>query len=285
MVAALNWLTPDKTRCFWPPFKSQEKCTEAVKNRIVPSTAGKPWEMLNIHFRGEHGSLEKAQMARDSIIQTDRIIKRPKFGNPQGMGRNLFNSPIVSPTSTMPADDNEEIPQMLKEIKSKVNENSTMLKQLLKKEIPVSDPVPSSTSTRSKTKCNLNLPLKTPEDVERTEKELQVAIMRQRYIKYLSGLGGFGPKDVIKNIMQKVLTDDLAIKFNWQGRGDKRAFSSLALADVIKEAASFKRNIPRENCEAEIKKYLSYTTERINRKRRDAGPGTDIPEMASYSAS
>ncbi|CAM4637716.1 unnamed protein product [Leuciscus chuanchicus] len=33
-------------------------------------------------------------------------------------------------------------------------------------------------------------------------------------IKYLSGLGGFGPKDVIKNIMQQVLTDDLAKEFN-----------------------------------------------------------------------
>jgi len=53
-------------------------------------------------------------------------------------------------------------------------------------------------------------------------------------VKFLSRLGGFGPKDVIKNIMQQVLTDDLAKEFNWQGRGDKKPFSKLILADVIK---------------------------------------------------
>lgn len=53
-------------------------------------------------------------------------------------------------------------------------------------------------------------------------------------VKYLSGLGGFGPKAVIKNIMQKVLTDDLAKEFNWQGRVGKRPFSRLGLADIIK---------------------------------------------------
>lgn len=53
-------------------------------------------------------------------------------------------------------------------------------------------------------------------------------------MKYLSGLGGFGQKDVIKYIMQHVITDDLAKEFNWQGRGDKRPFSKLILADVIR---------------------------------------------------
>ncbi|XP_065143647.1 uncharacterized protein [Paramisgurnus dabryanus] len=177
MVVASNWLTPDKTRCYWPPFKSPEKCKEALMNRSVPLTAGKPWEMLNIQFQGEHGTWEQAQKARDAIIQAYRItgIKRPKLENPQ-------NSPLVPSTSRMPADDNEEILQMLKEIKSKVNENSTMLKQLLKKETPVSYPAPTSTSTQPKTKCNLNLPLKTLEDVERAEQELRNGAMHKKYV-------------------------------------------------------------------------------------------------------
>lgn len=53
-------------------------------------------------------------------------------------------------------------------------------------------------------------------------------------LKFLSGLGGFGAKAVIKNIMQKVLTDDLGKEFNWQGRGEKRPFSRLGLTDIIK---------------------------------------------------
>ncbi|XP_073714837.1 uncharacterized protein [Misgurnus anguillicaudatus] len=242
MVAASNWLSPDKTRCYWPPFKSPDKCTDALMNRIQPLTAGKPWEMLNVQFNGEHVTLEQAQKATDVIKQTHcitGILKKTRLEHPQEMYKNLFHPPSVpftsTSTSTMPADDKEEILHMLREIKSKVQENSTMLKKLVKKEKPVSDPAPSSTSTPSKdTTLNLNLPLKTFEDVERTEQELKKAKMRKKYIKYLSMLGGFGPKDVTKNIMQRVLTDDLAKEFNWQGRGEKRPFSRLALADIIK---------------------------------------------------
>ncbi|XP_065139105.1 uncharacterized protein [Paramisgurnus dabryanus] len=211
MVAASNWLTADKTRCYWPPFKSPDKSTDALMNRIQPLTAGKPWEMLNIQFIGEHVTLEQAQKAKDVIKQTYRItgiVKKPRLEDPQEMSKNLFNQPSVpstpTSTSTMPADDKEEILQMLREIKSKVQENSTMLNKLLKKEKPVSDPAPSSTSTPSKdTTLNLNLPLKTFEDVERTEQELKKAKMRTKYIKNLSGLGGFVAKDVTKNIMQR----------------------------------------------------------------------------------
>ncbi len=53
-------------------------------------------------------------------------------------------------------------------------------------------------------------------------------------VKHLSRIKGFGQKDVIKNIMQQVLTDDLAIQFNWQGRGDKKPFAKLILTDVIR---------------------------------------------------
>nr|XP_055076227.1 uncharacterized protein LOC129455496 isoform X2 [Misgurnus anguillicaudatus] len=293
MVAASNWLTPDKTRCYWPPFKSPDKCSDALMNRIVPLTAGKPWEMLNIQFIGEHVTLEQAQKAKDVLKQTYRItgiVKKPRLEDPQEMSKNLFNQPSVPSTSTStgPADDKEEIIQMLREIKSKVQENSTMLKKLVKKEKPVSDPAPSSTSTPSKdTTLNLNLPLKTFEDVERTEQELKKAKMRTKYIKYLSGLGGFGAKEVTKNIMQRVLIDDLAKEFNWQGRGEKRPFSRLALADIIKEAATFQRNIiNKEDCEAEIKKYLNYTADRINRKRqRQVGPGPENPDRMFFIAS
>ncbi|KAL1255204.1 hypothetical protein QQF64_013265 [Cirrhinus molitorella] len=80
--------------------------------------------------------------------------------------------------------------------------------------------------------------------------------------------------------MQQVLTDDLAKEFNWKGRKDKKPFSQLILAEVIKDAA-FKRNVIRVDCENEIKKYLSYTADRLNRKRprEQAGLGHDMPNV------
>lgn len=56
MVAASNWLTLDKTQCNWPSFRSPEKYTEAVKNRLPPLTKGIPWDVLKIHCHEECGN-------------------------------------------------------------------------------------------------------------------------------------------------------------------------------------------------------------------------------------
>lgn len=230
--------------------------------------------------------MEQAKKVKLRIISVTEILKRQKTENPQGMPKNQPLQPSTSTSvSTMSTNDKDEILQMLKEIKSKVDENSTMLQKLIKGP-QVSDAAPSSTSTQSKdTPLNLNLPLRTLEDLEKTEQELKKTVQRKKYVKYLSGLGGFGAKAVIKIIMQKVLTDDLTKEFNWQGRGEKRPFSRLGLADIIKEAAS-KHKITEKECETEIKKHLSYTADRLCRQKpRDMGPGAVNQDRISFSAS
>ncbi|RXN25355.1 hypothetical protein ROHU_021556 [Labeo rohita] len=67
MVVASNWLSPDKKQCYWPPFRSTEKCTEAVQNRIKPETGGKPWEKLNINLHWENVTFEKAKEGQKQI--------------------------------------------------------------------------------------------------------------------------------------------------------------------------------------------------------------------------
>uniref|UniRef100_A0A9J7XAR2 Si:dkey-266f7.4 n=1 Tax=Cyprinus carpio carpio TaxID=630221 RepID=A0A9J7XAR2_CYPCA len=292
MVVPSNWVSLDKRHCYWPPFKSTEKCMEAVQQKPNPETEGKPWEKLRIIFLGEYDTFEKAKEGQKEIKEYEELsnplknvlpgIKRQRLDSTQEMSNNQLQPlPPVTPASTsrMSADDKDELLQMLRDIKSTVQENSAMLKKLLK-DNTVSE-VPSSTSVPPKeVKTSLNLPLRTFEDMERTERELNTTTTRKTYVKYLSGLGGFGNRDVIKNIMQHVLIDDLANEFNWQGRGNKKPFSQLTLADVIREAAS-KRNVPRVDCETEIKKYLSYTADRLSRKRarEQAGPGLEIPNV------
>ncbi|XP_073680066.1 uncharacterized protein [Garra rufa] len=282
MVVASNWLSLDKKQCYWPPFKSTEKCTEAVQNRIKPETGGKPWEKLNITFHREYVTFEKAKEGQKEIKEQ----KERSFLSPTGFSGLLKRQRLESTqgsTSRMSAEDKVEILQMLKDIKSTVQENSTMLKKLLSGNT-VSE-APSSTCLPSKgIKVNLQLPLRTFEDVARIERELNTATTRKKYVKHLSGLGGFMAKDVIKNIMQQVLTDDLALKFNWQGRGDKRAFSHLILTDVIRDAA-VKQSVNRVDCETEIKRYLSCTADRLSRKRprEQEGPGFEIPNVISTS--
>ncbi|XP_077051311.1 uncharacterized protein LOC143701680 isoform X1 [Siphateles boraxobius] len=297
MVVASHWLSSDKTQSYWPPFKSTEMCMEAVLNRLNPETGGKPWEKLNIIFHKEHGDFDKAIEIKKKIKEEKEkwsflvptttgfpgILKRQKLENNQAMIQPLPPSPIPS-TSRMPANDKEELLHMLRDIKSTVQKNSSMLKKLLKDNTASEAPSSSTSFPTRGVKTSLNLPLRTFEDVERIERELNSAASRKKYIKYLSGLGGFGDKDVIKNIMQQVLIDDLAKEFNWLGRGEKRPLSQLILADVIREAA-LKSKVTRVDCETEIKKYLSYKADRLGRKRprEQGGLGPEIFNVASSS--
>ncbi|KAK7124434.1 hypothetical protein R3I94_018716 [Phoxinus phoxinus] len=249
MVVASNWLSPDKKQTYWPPFKSTEKSMDAVQNIFKPETGGKIWEKLNINFHKEYVSFDEAKRQKEITEQflqaptgSTGILKRQRPGN---------------------TDDKDDLLQMLRDIKSTVQENSSMLKKLLKDDTVSEAPSSSSVSTED---TSLNLPLRTFEDVVRTEMELNNATKRPKYVKYLSRLGGFGPQDVIKNIMQCVLTDDLAYQFNWQGRGDKKPFSKLILTDVIRDAAS-KHSVMKVDCETEIKKYLWHGIDRLGRKR------------------
>lgn len=260
MVVSSDWLSLDKRHCYWPPFKSIEKCMEAVQNKLYPETEGKPWEKLRIIFLGEYGTFEKAKEGLKEYEEWSYPletvlpgIKREGLDSTQGMSNNQLQPlPPETPASPsrMSADDKVEILQMMRDVKSNVQQNSSMLKKILK-DNTVSEG-PSRTFVPSKT---LKLPLRTFEDVDRTEMELKNTTTRKKYVKYLSRLGGFIPKDVVKNIMQQVLTDDLVVQFNWVGRGDKKAFSQLILTDVIRDAA-LARNVNRGHCETEIKNYL-----------------------------
>ncbi|KAI2643778.1 hypothetical protein H4Q32_029649 [Labeo rohita] len=199
LVVPSNWVSSEKTHCYWPPFKSTEKCMEAIQNKLNPETEGKPWEKLCIIFLGQY--------------------------------------------------DKVEILQVLRDIKSKIQQNSTMLKKLLK-DNTVSE-APSSTCVPSK---NLNLPLRTLEDVSRTEMELNNATTRKKYVSRHS----------IYTMFKGILYTHL---FNWLGRGDKKPFSKLILTDVIRDAA-LNRNVNRGDCETEMKKYLSYAAGRKKSKEQ-----------------
>ncbi|XP_058608563.1 uncharacterized protein LOC131525209 [Onychostoma macrolepis] len=281
MVAPSHWLILDKKQCYWPPFKSTEKCMEAVQNRITAETGGKPWDKLNISFHKEYVTFDKAKEGQKEVKEKKErsfllatgfsgMLKRQRLESTQEMLKHQHPLAPTASTSRMSADDKNELLQMMRDIKFTVQDNNVMLKKLLKDNtVPE---VPSSTSIPSKDdETNLNLPLRTLEDVARIERELNDATTRQKYVKYLSRIRGFGQKDVMKNIMHKVLLDDLAIQFNWQGRGDKKPFAKLILTDVIRDAAS-KQSLMREDCDTEIKNYLWSIADRIGRRRpRDYG--------------
>ncbi|XP_026145567.1 uncharacterized protein LOC113119987 isoform X2 [Carassius auratus] len=115
MVVPSDWLSLDKRHCYWPPFKSIEKCMEAVQNKLYPETEGKPWEKLRIIFLGEYGTFEKAKEGLKEYEEWSYPletvlpgIKREGLDSTQGMSNNQLQPlPPETPASPsrMSADD------------------------------------------------------------------------------------------------------------------------------------------------------------------------------------
>ncbi|KAF4115115.1 hypothetical protein G5714_002604 [Onychostoma macrolepis] len=72
MLAASNWLNADKTQCHWPPFRSAEKYMQAVKDRTEPSTAGKPWDMLNTLLHAEYDTYQEAVKKQEELVRAQK---------------------------------------------------------------------------------------------------------------------------------------------------------------------------------------------------------------------
>ncbi|XP_056597878.1 nuclear GTPase SLIP-GC-like isoform X2 [Triplophysa dalaica] len=53
-VIPTNWLNEHKTQCYWPPFKTPEKCLDVIKNKLEPAKGIHSWELLNIVCHWEH---------------------------------------------------------------------------------------------------------------------------------------------------------------------------------------------------------------------------------------
>ncbi|XP_073677415.1 nuclear GTPase SLIP-GC-like isoform X3 [Garra rufa] len=75
-VIPATWLNEEIRQCYWPPFKSPEKCTEAVKNRFEPPvTEKKPWEMLNIQVHWECATYNQAKDKQKALKeQRERFL-------------------------------------------------------------------------------------------------------------------------------------------------------------------------------------------------------------------
>ncbi|XP_017564041.1 uncharacterized protein LOC108433770 isoform X2 [Pygocentrus nattereri] len=296
VVVAKNWLTEDRKQSYWPPYKSPENFKAALMKRSPPLAQ---WEKIDVTFNGEYGTYADAQKIQRELIgskvQKEGLpfgavpLKRRKL-QPEKSSDSFLMPPVPSwPTlkagSKRPAalpgsssNDSQNLLKLLREINNKVQENSNMLKALLSR----SD---GCTSMPSET-LQAKLPLNSHEELYIIENKLKDRKTRQTCIDYLSGLGGFGAKQIVRTIMEAVMTVDLAESFNWQGRKNKQAIGGLELLKVIKDAALY-RGVNDADAEKEIKNWLRFAADRNARKKLKDLKDNDIgnPTVTSVSAS
>ncbi|KAL2087189.1 hypothetical protein ACEWY4_018248 [Coilia grayii] len=149
----------------------------------------------------------------------------------------------------------------LEEIKAQVRQNTLLLQALAKKQPP-----PTTMSLSD----DFKFPIQSLEELRKVEKVLADKLQQKALTSYLATLGGVNPGDIVRRIMCHLLSDALAVQFNWLGRrGQKMAFSALSLTAVIRGAVAV-QNVTASDCEVSIKNWLKYSGDRNGGRKRRA---------------
>ncbi|KAM4614858.1 uncharacterized protein ACJ7VT_010093 [Polymixia lowei] len=80
---------------------------------------------------------------------------------------------------------------------------------------------------------DMDLPLKTLEQLDETEKLLEDPAAQKRMVSHLSRMGGATVDDAVRRLMQAVLSFAVGSELNWVGRGQKRSFRNTRLQGVL----------------------------------------------------
>ncbi|XP_031152758.1 uncharacterized protein si:dkey-187a12.4 [Sander lucioperca] len=80
---------------------------------------------------------------------------------------------------------------------------------------------------------DMDLPLRTLEQLDDMERQLDDAGIQKRMVSYLSRMGGATVEDAVRRLMQAVLSFAVGSELNWVGRGQKRSFRNTRLQGVL----------------------------------------------------
>ncbi|XP_044254823.1 uncharacterized protein LOC123005230 [Tribolium madens] len=150
----------------------------------------------------------------------------------------------------------------LSKIVSNVDQHSIILNEIYRK---------CTTSENSITQPEdiPSLPLKDLEDFAAFEDKLKSPALYQYMVLRLAAVGGSGIESQCRRIMQYLMTNSLAMKFNWKGK-EKIAFQKTKTMTLIYESA--KRTFPEKEksdylIEKTIKEWLKYSKQRLKSKK------------------
>ncbi|XP_008300009.1 uncharacterized protein LOC103372210 [Stegastes partitus] len=80
---------------------------------------------------------------------------------------------------------------------------------------------------------DMDLPVRTLEQLDAMETQLEDPGTQKRMVSYLSRLGGATVDDAVRRLMKAVLSFAVGSELNWVGRGQKRSFKNTRLQGVL----------------------------------------------------
>ncbi|XP_076141209.1 uncharacterized protein LOC143123807 [Alosa pseudoharengus] len=144
------------------------------------------------------------------------------YSSTGGAGEKLFPATSSSETAAQ-----RKIITLLMEIKEEQQRQWAVLKELQAK---VQGQVSEEEEVES---LDIDLPLRTMEQLDETERHLEDAAAQKRMVAHLSRMGGATVDDAVRRLMQAVLSFAVGSELNWVGRGQKRSFRSTRLQGVL----------------------------------------------------
>ncbi|XP_022111444.1 uncharacterized protein LOC110990668 isoform X2 [Acanthaster planci] len=107
-------------------------------------------------------------------------------------------------------------------------------------------------------------PVKTKEEFLDLEKKLLDVTYRSALVAYCRRVGGSDMKDMVRNVLNRMMTPSLQSEFNMKGLNkSKMAFGKTALCAVIEESVVASHNTTVSEVRQRIAKYLKYSYQRL----------------------
>ncbi|XP_029176577.1 uncharacterized protein LOC114944698 isoform X1 [Nylanderia fulva] len=291
----------DINGCFWPPC-SGLKLKNLIKNCVPP---GHDWDLHQSRLIGElYGDLnvaknKAAQAEETSDLASEnegskRKIKRKRFTSgsdsesrpitvntftkrksnihkdseeseesDESDTDNEINVPILKKTTKDEAY-KRQVLRMLSILNYKMDQvtedlNIFKMNNIVEKEVPIKESLFEQ----------FNFPLSSMEELHNLEIYLENEEKKKEAVIELSRFGGTNPKVMVKRIIEKLFSNELAMQYSWIGFKKKENFSSLIISQVIiKSVMTLHTNTTASEVESAIKMWLVKAKERIQKQQQ-----------------
>ncbi|XP_025114586.1 uncharacterized protein LOC112576422 [Pomacea canaliculata] len=121
----------------------------------------------------------------------------------------------------------------------------------------------------------LVLPLNSAEEINELEEGLMDKEFRSKVIQHLSCIGGDSVSSLVRRILRRVISSEVAVKYNFSGAKGKNSFHTLQLRGVL--IAAVRRTFSTAS-EADIdgvtRKFFSNARDRDGGRARRTSSGT-----------
>ncbi|XP_076599596.1 uncharacterized protein LOC143328377 isoform X2 [Chaetodon auriga] len=129
---------------------------------------------------------------------------------------------------------------------------------------------------------DIDLPLRTLEQLDEMERQLEDTGIQKRMVSYLSRMGGATVDDAVRRLMQAVLSFAVGSELNWVGRGQKRSFRNTRLQGVLFRALKrtpVGKDATHHQYADVVKKWLRFAPFRQGGSgRRCCKPSVEFPD-------